>query len=319
MQWIRAHRYTALLIATAVLVVTGGILAKNDAGNGPARGGIENVAVEYPYYAPSTTESGNTATQWSAQNPPQNTDGTAPVVFRFGQTAPPKENPPVQTVSPAIPKAVESVPVKTQSPSLNDSYLSFFQALSRMLSPADTRTPQQKALYDYGNTLGSVIRDFETTHTGVVQTLKTFFDSRTDPAKAAGIPDVAETYAQLTARSPASPAVSAAQAGANLQMAANDYAQLSATVAGLQNIPAEASSLNAKLAKGYATVAEGFSRLIQSENDAQLLEGITAYNANADEFIKTYVALVQLFSAYGVKFSANDAGAVFSFSSNGSL
>ena len=323
MNWIRAHRYAVALIAMAVLVV-GGLMARNGSPETTAgRGDIRNVSVEYPYYAPPIAEfNGATAAGNSLQNPIQNASGSAPFILHFGTTQP-KEDFPARTVPPVIPKVAESAPARTPNPSLpslNDSYLSFFQALSRILSPTDTRTPEQKALYDYGNALGSTIRNFENTHMDVVQTLKIFFDSRTDPTKAAGIPKIAGVYAQLTAASSGTnPAVSAAQAGANLQIAANDYAQLSATVTGLQHIPPEATDLNTKLAKGYANVAEGFSRLIKSENDAQLLDAITAYNAGVDEFIKNYVALVKLFSAYGVKFSASDAGVIFSFSSAGGL
>lgn len=321
MQWIRAHWYTALLIAAAVLFVTGGIMATRDAGNGFGPGGVENIAVEYPYYALANPTSDNAAeiTRESSQNSAQNAGGSVPVVPRFGNTAPPKENPPVQTAAPAIPKATGTMPVKTQEYSLNDSYASFFQALSRILSPASTRTPEQKALFEYGNALGSVITGFENTHRDVVQTLKAFFDSRIDPAKAAGIPEIADAYAQLTAGGARTVPVSGADAAAGLRKVADAYAQLSATVANMKNVPPEAEMLNAGLANVYAGAAQGLVRLSNTDGETQLIEAIDAYNANADGFIKNYVALVQLFSAYEVKFAASDPGAVFSFSAGGSL
>ncbi|MDO8522538.1 MAG: hypothetical protein Q7S08_04650 [bacterium] len=322
MQWIRSHRYTVALIAAAVLVVVGGVMAKNNTGTVLEPGGVENVSVEYPYYAPPIAESGGAtkAAQENPQNLIQNASGSTPFVLRFGSTARPKEDSAVQTAPRVIPKIADSEPVKTQSPQLNYDYASFFQMLSHILSPVDTRTTEQKVLFDYGNEAGAIIKAFENTHTDVVRTLKAFFDSRTDPSKAAGIPEIANVYAQLTAASSGmNPTVSAATAGANLQAAANDYAQLGITIASLQNIPPQAETLNIKLAKGYADVAQGLARLTKTENDAQLLDAIQAYNATADEFIKNYVALVQLFSAYGVKFGANDPGAIFSFSMTGGL
>jgi hypothetical protein len=322
MNWIRAHRYSVALMAAAVLVLIVGFMTKNDLGKRPERGDVKNISVDYPYYAPPITEFGTTIGKEREilENPAQNTGGSAPIVLRFVNTRP-KEDPPLQQTARLVtPKVAQQAPAETESPFLNDSYFAFFQALSRMLSPADTRTAEQKLLHDYGNTLGSIIRDFETAHTEVVQTLKTFFDSRTDTSKAAGIPKVADAYAQLKAASSATTQpVSATAAAANLQIAANDYVQLSTAIAGLNNIPPQAEILNAKLAKGYADVAEGFSRLTKSENDAQLLEAINTYNATAEEFIRNYVALVTLFSAYGVKFSSSDPGAIFSFSATGGL
>ena len=322
MDWIHAHRYTAALIAMAVLVVVGGVTAKNGSSGTPAgRGDVKNVAVEYPYYAPPIAGfNGATAAGNSLQSPIQNANGSVMPILRFG-TAQPKENLPAYTAPAVIPRVAESAPARTPNPSLpslNDSYLSFFQALSRILSPTDTRTPEQQELFDYGNAAGSLIKTFEDTHGDTSQALKTFFDTHTDTSKAAGIPEIAVTYAQLKANSaPVSSAVTSAQAAARVQAIAEEYTGLSAAIAGLQNVPPWAETANVKLVKGYADVGKGLSQLSEAETDAQLLDAITAYNASADEFIKNYVALVKLFSAYGVKFSANDPSAIFSFSASG--
>ncbi|MDP3965810.1 MAG: hypothetical protein Q8Q13_03365 [bacterium] len=320
MQWIRAHRYTVALIAAAVLVVTGGMMAKNNTGTGIERGGVENISVEYPYYAPPAAEPAR-PTESARGNPlnPARDAGAPPRAWSFTPAMP---KPEASAVS-IIPRPAVKVPTKepdtAQTGPLFEPYALFVRALSFAAPAADSRRPEQKALFEYGNALGSVITGFENAHTDVVQILKTFFDSRVDPAKAAGIPEIAEAYAQLTAGSARTVPVSGAEAAANLRKIADAYAQLSATVANMNNVPPEAEMLNAGLANVYAGAAQGLVRLSKTENETQLLDAVNAYNVNADEFIKNYVALVQLFSAYEVKFSGNDAGSVFSFSSNGGL
>jgi len=317
MQWIRAHRYTVALIAFAILVVTGGVVTKNGAGSGTGRGGVENVSVEYPYYAPPITETGNATT--AVQANPQNASSTVPRILFFGNAvSKPKEPPSVTTAPPVFPKAPEKQPVEIQGASVDNPYTLFFRTLSNILSSVTAQTPEQKALYDYGNSAGALVQAFEQTHTNATQVLKTFFDSRVDPSRAPLPPEIAGTYARIVASyGTVIPSVASAAPGAQVQALANEYAQLGTLIGNVRNIPLEAGDANAKLAKGYADVAQGLSKLTQTENDTQLLDAINTYNASASAFIKNYVALVQLFSAYGVKFGANDPGAIFSFGATG--
>lgn len=317
MLWIRSHRYTVALIGAAVFVVVGGIIAKNSSETGAERAGIVNVAVEYPYYVPPAIPETSSAKdlQQTPQNSMSGASSSTPPFPLFGRK-PTRETPAIVTEPPASPKVKPSeIPIVKQNTALDEQYLRFFQSLANILSPIDARTPEQKALFNYGNEAGSLIKTFEDTHAGVVQTLKAFFDTHTDTSKIAGSPEAAKAYAQLTAASgvPIS-TVPKATAASELQAVANDYAQLSAKIAGIRDVPPEAEAVNSKLAKGYADVAQGLSKLGQAEGNAQMLDAINAYNANADEFIKNYVAMVKLFSARGVKFGANDSGAIFSFS-----
>lgn len=325
MQWIRAHKYTVALICTAILVLVGGITAKNEMPRAPTeRGGVKNVAVEYPYYVPPVPETGNAEN--AAKQNPQNVEAGADdfipsrTLF-FGRTAQPEASAVVEnTPNPKSAAVVEQEPEKPQNISLDDTYLRFFQALANILSPADTRTAEQKVLFSYGNTAGSLIKAFEDTHRDTSKILKTFFDTHTDTSKAAGIPEIAGTYARLTGSiPPVSGNETGASSAAKVQAISEEYIRLSAAIGNIREVPPQAETANAKLAQGYAGVAQGLSKLSQAGNDTQLLEAISAYNATADEFIKNYVFLVKLFSAYGVKFGANDPGAVFSFSATGGL
>jgi len=306
MNWLRAHRYTATLIAAAVFVVVGGILAKNKEGTVVLiSGDTRNVSVGYPYYAPPAIS--------PEVKPPEIADNASPRALFFGQKVKLEETP---AISPEV-KPPEVLAV-TRNNSLDNQYALFFKALSNILSPVDKRTPEQKVLFDYGNQVGLAIRNFEDTHGNVTQVLRDFFDSRTDFAKIASIPEAADKYAQLTALiGGKNQSVSKESAMANVQGVVNDYAQLSVAIRNVPNVPPQVESANAKLSRGYSDVAQGLSLLTKTENEAQLLEAIKAYNADADEFIENYVYLIQLFSAYGVKFSANDPGSVFSFSFGG--
>ncbi len=316
MQWLREHRYTIALIGAAVFVVVGGVLTRNNTGTVSELGDIKNVAVEYPYYSPqANTEPGPaTGTQSIPRNATPGAGSSTPPLADFFSRAPTPENPAIESAPVATTKAPAKEPATAQDAPFNNPYALFFRALSNILSPADTRTPEQKALFDYGNKVGSLIRNFENTHGNVTQVLKTFFDSRIDPSKAAGIPEIANAYAQLTSAIPLTPGATPASATVGVQSIANEYTQLGLAIGNVPGVPPQAESLNAKLAKGYRDAAQGLSKLSQTENNATLLEAINAYNANADEFIKNYVALVDLFSMYGVRFSASDPGAIFSFS-----
>ena len=324
MHWIRAHRYTAALIAMAVLVVVGGVMATREKPAGTAGGTtVENISVPYPYYAPPTGES--RAGTAAGENPqPWKVTASKPAsstVLFFGHPAQPEAPAAAETVPNLAPVPVtQQAPVKTADTSLNGAYLLFFQQLANILSPKDTRSPEQKALFDYGNTAGAIIKTFEDTHRGIPQTLKAFFDDHTAAAIAAGNATVPDAYAQLNANSaPAKSALTKEQLAANVQGVADEYAALSAEIQDIKDVPPAAEIANKKLAEGYAAVAKGLSGLTKAETDEQLLAAIDAYNATADAFIKNYVSIVDLFSAYGVKFGANDPGVVFSFGGGSTL
>ncbi|MDO8552477.1 MAG: hypothetical protein Q7S01_03010 [bacterium] len=320
MHWLREHRHTVALIGAAVFVVVGGILARNNTGASEL-GNIKNVAVEYPYYAPSADTEGVSVK--NQRTNPQSAvsdigSSTASLAVFFDRASTP-ERPPTTSVTQTATKIVPQTPTKSQSTITNSAYSSFFRTLSNILSPSDTRTPEQKELYNYGNEVGSIVKTFENSHGNLTQVLKTFFDSRVDPSKAAATPEIADAYAQLTRGIPSSAGTTPASATAGVQSIANDYAQLSFAIGSIADVPPQAEILNAKLAKGYGDVAQGMSKLAKTDNNDALLEAINSYNATAEEFIRTYVALADLFSAYGVKFSASDPGSIFSFSMTGGL
>jgi hypothetical protein len=324
MNWIRSHRYTVALLATAIFVIVGGFLATNEKHAGTTKGTAErSVSVNYPYYVPPTGENGmgTVAEQNLPAGETRVSESASSTVLFFGpaaQSEAPAAVTPPQT--PAAPSVTPQPPTRIEAPSLNNTYALFFQRLSNILSPKVTRTPEQQALFDYGNTAGSIIKRFESAHRGgTPQILKAFFDDHTSASIAASGTKIPDSYAQLNANtSPAPSLLTREQLAANVQGVSDDYAKLSAEIRAIPNIPPYAESANGKLAVGYDAVAKGLSALTHATTDKELLAAIDAYNATADTFIKTYVSIVDLFSAYGVTFAANDPGAIFSFNT-GSL
>lgn len=169
-----------------------------------------------------------------------------------------------------------------------DPYFFLPRGLINASAPVPTRNKEQRAIFDYGNNVGSHIQAFESAHKNIPKVLKDFFDDRASQAKAEGVLYIASEYEKL---------------GNNI-----------AGIAGIDSVPKEAAMLHVALAQGYIKVSAGLASITKTQGDKELVDAIIAYDASADEFIKNYVALTEFFGAYGVKFSAGDPGSVFTFS-----
>ena len=51
----------------------------------------------------------------------------------------------------------------------------------------------------------------------------------------------------------------------------------------------------------------------KAHSDTDRVQAILSYNASADVFVKNYVAMANVFSTAGVKFTPSDPGSVFAF------
>ena len=94
---------------------------------------------------------------------------------------------------------------------------------------------------------------------------------------------------------------------------ANKYRELGEKMERRENIPVEVEDAHETLATTYREIANGLEHLTRAKSDEELLAAVNSYNASADEFTKSFVALATLFSAYGVTFSATDSGRIFVF------
>lgn len=147
-----------------------------------------------------------------------------------------------------------------------------------------THTPQQQALFAYGNDAGQAILAFLNAHTDMTDDLKNWFDNRTSAAYKAPV----------------------------LQIA-NDMAEAGAALATLSNVPPSAASANQRLAKSLQDAAAKLKAITAAGSDGNIAEAMKTYNASADEFTKSYIALADLFTLHQVTFSQSDTGSAFTF------
>jgi hypothetical protein len=154
------------------------------------------------------------------------------------------------------------------------------------LSPSLTQTQQD--LYDYGNNVGSLIQSFEQKNPNESGTLKDQVENRGDPDKAAAVEAL----------------------GQSLQDLGN-------SILAMDTVPEAMTSAHAALGNSYVQIGKNLALVPQAQSDTDFIAAINTYNASADIFTKRYIALAQLFGAYGVKFSPDDPGSVFTFTPTG--
>lgn len=174
--------------------------------------------------------------------------------------------------------------VSEVSSSLSDAYAFVPGGLISTVEP-QKRTVLQQSIYEYGNAAGSLISSFEQSHQNNAQLLTDAVRDRGNPAKAGAVDALARALSAL-----------------------GD--QLFA----LDNVPSGMRDAHSAVAKDYQTLGQKLSETARAQSDASFLAAVQAYNTSADTFVKDYVALAQLFAAYGVSFSQGDAGNVFTFS-----
>lgn len=151
-------------------------------------------------------------------------------------------------------------------------------------TPVKKRSKAQQELYEYGNEAGSYIQSFEDSHRDQSQVLKHWLEDRHDETKRAAVVQLSRALWET---------------GRSLLL--------------LQPVPETASALNKALAESYMEIGANLALVPKAESDTDFLAAINVYNASADTFGKQYVALVNLFGAYGVSFTADDPGSAFTF------
>lgn len=180
---------------------------------------------------------------------------------------------------------VSSIGYTESVDTLQDIYSFLPRGLMSLTPPTKERTPQQQALYIYGNTIGDYVESYENSNDAQIQVLVDFLEDPANPSKKAAAESVA----------------------AGLAKVGNSMNEL-------ETVPPEVNELHKALARGYVDLSTRISAIFKANSDEDRLQAINAYNARADSFAKTYVSLVTLFSVSGVDFSNNDPGRVFSFS-----
>lgn len=149
---------------------------------------------------------------------------------------------------------------------------------------APARTPEQQALYNYGNHAGLAVLSFENSHTDMAQVLQNWIKHRTDPNAQAGV-----------------------------SLIARDMLTAGASLKNLPNVPVAAQAVNNALAAGFSNASAQLSSILtQSASDSGLATAMQTYNSAADAYTKSYLTIVDFFTLREITFGASDPGSVFS-------
>ena len=179
--------------------------------------------------------------------------------------------------------------------STNNAYAFIPTGLISALVPKQ-RTALQQKLYDYGNNVGSFVQSFEQDHPNEAQVLWDQAQDRTNPDKAASLVALAHALTAL---------------GDNLS-------QMNASPDDDQ-VPTQMTAAHNALAQSYHDLGTELALVPGAQGDSAFVAAVEAYDTTAEMFTQKYVALANLFVAYGVTFSPQDPGVVFTFSAAPSL
>ncbi len=163
-----------------------------------------------------------------------------------------------------------------------------FSFAPAIAAPAQkVKTPEQQALYIYGNEIGSRIKGFAAVNPNMAQTLTNQINHRTEPS--AGVP---------------------------VRNLGTRYIALGESILAIQNVPPSVESAHHTLGESYLHLGEALSRIPDATEDQAFIAAITTYNNKADSYTRAFVGMVTLFSALNVTFEETDPGSVFSFRHN---
>jgi len=288
MQWLRSHPYIASLVGAAVLILLGAFI-------------VWQSATVQPEDSQTITWKGVGARLWD-QTPltPSDQGENRENIYSEVRSGPPFYYSPASAQPPSanaeasgsdlealltnlVRPASQSGTTQTGGTSL-DPYSFIPGGLISISSPAKERTPAQKELYDYGNEAGSHIQSFENTHRNAPQTLKDQFEDREDQAKNAGLRALADGLVGV---------------GRALEK--------------MEDVPAGVAAAHAKVATSYQEIGDKLSRVPDAQREQEIIDAMLAYNTAVEVYVKNYIALATLFSAYGVSFRPEDPGSVFTF------
>jgi hypothetical protein len=147
-------------------------------------------------------------------------------------------------------------------------------------------TEAERALYNYGNDAGASIELYATLW-GNTQAFihRGFIEDRTDPKKKG-----------------------------DLLKLAGGLSDVSLSLTDLDFMPQEVEKYHADLADAYAAVAEKTRTIANVQTDEALLAAIEDYNATADEFLRTYLSLSNVFLLNNIAYPETEPGRVFIYS-----
>lgn len=160
-------------------------------------------------------------------------------------------------------------------------------AITMPISPgssASARTDIQQALYLYGNTAGTYIKNYEQANPHDVATIQTYFDNRASAASATSLKQLAADLGAI---------------GTNLKKVAD--------------VPAPIATTHEALADSYIDMGTKLAALPEAQSNGDTVKAVLTYDSAVDTYVRAYNALALAFETYGVSFGTSDSGSVFTF------
>jgi hypothetical protein len=147
---------------------------------------------------------------------------------------------------------------------------------------------EQNDLYHYGNDAGSPIELYGSLWGSVQSNIhRSFVEDYTNQDKAASLERLAEAVFEV---------------GLSIQR--------------LNQVPDTIQEKNKDLADAYKDIARKTLAISKITTEADLLVALDEYNASADKFLKTYLAIVTTFSLNGITYDDNEPGRVFVYTAS---
>ncbi len=289
MLWFASHPYAAASAAIGLLIVIGVIVVENRASVSPGTlsvwGGTGAPLLNPTSYTPQ-----------NIQQATQNTgggSGGAPIYIppTQGATADSEtaEDYDFQSLlsSLAEPSGTKST---TASTDIDLAYAFIPRGLIATNTPAVSRTPEQQALFTYGNDAASYIQTYEDSNRNAPIALRDQAEDRQDPQKKQSVKLVA---------------MGLRTAGESLL--------------GMEEVPSAIASPHKSLAESYIAVGRALEKVPDANGDDAFIAAITAYNVEADTLVSHFNDLATTLALAGVKFTTGDPGSIFTFSGGGGL
>lgn len=188
---------------------------------------------------------------------------------------------------------VQATPVTADKPASGDAptgYSFIPQGLVSTEPQTKKQTPEQRALFAYGNEVGTYLKAYEDTHTNSPQITKDHIEDRGNESKARAVRYIGD-----------------------------DMIQFGASLKELTDIPVSAKGMHLAYANAYITAGENLMKVADTKTDDEFVSAVTAYNSSVESLSNRFQMLVILFGVNEVTFSASDQGNVFTFSPTLSL
>lgn len=282
MLWLRSHPHILALVFAAALVLFGALVVFNKTSSGGdsqvrAWGGVGGYLLD-----PAARNS-------EGSRPPEED------IFGKVYSGPPFHYTPVSSVAPSEEEAFNfekllttisapNISVSTESETSLDPYSFVPTGFISTSSGQKIRTPVEQSLYNYGNEAGSLIQSFESSFKNAPQILKDQFEDREDAAK---------RNALLT--------LAGGLEGVGIQLEK------------IEDVPAPIAGAHAKVAASYQELGKKLALLPEAKREETILDAMLSYNGAVEVYVKNYVSLATIFTAYGVTFSPDDPGSIFMF------